>query len=126
LRVVFFFEPLHTHDFWALDYFPEAAQLPSERSAPGEDRLSRTLDVHEVRTVPVPADCRDGFGAAYWARPEAYTDPVVQDGMSWPALLPQAARERGSSLLARDLAPGEWDRRVRTGTCRARLRSGTA
>ena len=26
----------------------------------------------DVQTVPIPADCADGFGSAYWARPEAY------------------------------------------------------
>ena len=46
------------------------------------------LDVHDVRPVLVPADCVDGFGAAFWCRPEAYTDPAVQAGMSWLAQLP--------------------------------------
>ncbi len=110
-QVVFFFEPLHTHSFWALDYFPEARELPSEANPPGEAILGRMLQVREIRTVPVSADCEDGFGAAYWARPEAYTDPVVQAGMSWLALLPAAARKRGSTRLAADLESGTWDER---------------
>jgi SAM-dependent methyltransferase len=110
-QVVFFFEPLIAHGFWALDYFPEALELPSERNPPGEEVLTRTLALREVRTVMVPADCHDGFGAAYWSRPEAYTDPVVQAGMSWLALLPDAVRRRGSSRLAADLASGAWDQR---------------
>jgi SAM-dependent methyltransferase len=110
-QVVFFFEPLHAHGFWALDYFPEARELPSEADPPGEAVLARTLAVREIRTVLVPADCQDGFGAAYWARPEAYTDPVVQAGMSWLALLPDDARRRGSARLAADLASGVWRQR---------------
>jgi SAM-dependent methyltransferase len=110
-QVVFFFEPLHTHSFWALDYFPEALDLPTEREAPGEAVLARVLHLREIRTVLVPADCVDGFGTAYWARPEAYTDPVVQAGMSWLALLSEEARQRGSRQLADDLASGAWDRR---------------
>lgn len=109
-QVVFFFEPLHTHGFWALEYFPEAAAVPSERNAPGEEVIRRSLHVRDVRKVPVPADCIDGFGAAFWARPEAYADPTVQAGMSWLALLPAEVRERGAARLLADLASGEWDR----------------
>jgi hypothetical protein len=73
--------------------------------------LRRALDVREVRPVLVPRDCTDGFGAAFWARPEAYTDPEVQAGMSWLALLTPEARRRGSERLAADLASGAWDER---------------
>ena len=63
-QVVLFFEPLHTHDFWCLSYFPEAVDLPSERRAPGEAVLRAALDVRAVRpvldegktTAPVPRD----------------------------------------------------------------------
>lgn len=110
-QVVFFFEPLHTHGFWALDYFPEARELPSEVSPPDERLLRAHLEVREVRTLLVPHDCVDGFGAAFWSRPEAYLDPEVQAGMSWLALLPDEARTRGSQRLRDDLASGEWERR---------------
>ena len=110
-QVVFFFEPLRTHDFWALDYFPEALDVPSEQDPPGEDQVRRALRVREVRRVLVPHDCQDGFGAAFWARPEAYLDPEVQAGMSWLALLNPEARRRGSERLAADLTSGAWDRR---------------
>ncbi|HSP27146.1 MAG TPA: class I SAM-dependent methyltransferase [Ilumatobacteraceae bacterium] len=110
-QVVMYFEPLHTHDFWALDYFPEARDLPSERNPPGEQHLRETLDVRAIRTVLVPHDCTDGFGAAYWQRPEAYLDPTVQAGMSWLAFLTEDERKRGTNRLAADLDSGEWDRR---------------
>lgn len=110
-QVVFFFEPLESHGYWALDYFPGAVDLPFERDAPGEDDLRAALSVRDVRPVLVPADCRDGFGAAYWARPEAYLDPAVHAGMSWLALLPAAVVRRGTARLRRDLESGEWDRR---------------
>jgi SAM-dependent methyltransferase len=110
-QVVFFFEPLKSHGYWALEYFPEAVDLPTERAAPGEDDLRAALSVRDVRPVLVPADCRDGFGAAYWARPEAYLDPAVHAGMSWLALLPAAVVRRGTQRLRDDLDSGEWDRR---------------
>jgi SAM-dependent methyltransferase len=110
-QVVLFFEPLRTHEFWALDYFPAALELPTEIDPPGAELLASHLDVREVRTVPIPHDCQDGFGAAFWGRPEAYLDPRIQDGMSWIAMLPIADRERGTELLAAALDSGEWDRR---------------
>jgi SAM-dependent methyltransferase len=108
-QVVLFFEPLEVHQFWALDYFEEAKALPSEQNAPSERLLRALLPVREVQAVLVPRDCVDGFGAAYWARPEAYLDPAVQAGMSWMALLPAAALGRGTDRLRRDLASGAWD-----------------
>lgn len=110
-QIVFFFEALHTHHFWGLDYFPEALALPSETNPPDEQLLREHLDVHAVHEVLVTHDCLDGFGAAFWARPEAYLDRDVQDGMSWLALLPADVRERGTRQLEADLASGEWDRR---------------
>jgi len=61
--------------------------------------------------VPVPADCQDGFAGAYWNRPEAYLDPVVQEGMSCFAQLDAAIRERGMEQLRSDLESGAWDAR---------------
>jgi ubiquinone/menaquinone biosynthesis C-methylase UbiE len=110
-QVVFFFEPLQIHGYWALEYFPEALAVPSETRAPGEAVLREALRVLEVRRVLVPHDCTDGFGAAYWRRPEAYLDPQVQAGMSWLALLPADVREQGARRLAADLASGAWDAR---------------
>jgi SAM-dependent methyltransferase len=110
-QVVLYFEPLHTHGFWGVDYFPEAIEVPSERDAPGEGELRAALSVREIRPVLVPHDCVDGFGVAYYGRPEAYLRPEVQEGMSWLARLPPDVRRRGADRLAADLASGEWDRR---------------
>ena len=108
-QVVLFFEPSVVQQFWAVDYFEEARQLPSEQNAPDEHLLRALLAVREMQTLLVPRDCVDGFGAAYWARPEAYLDPAVQAGTSWMALLPPAVLQRGTANLRRDLASGAWD-----------------
>jgi len=71
--------------------------------------LRALLPVREVRTVLVPRDCVDGFGAAFWARPEAYLDPAVQAGTSWMALLPADVLARGTEHLRNDLESGAWD-----------------
>ena len=110
-QVVFFYESLRTHNFWGLDYFPAALELSVELDPPGERLLSQHLNVREIRPVLVPKDCHDGFGVAFWARPEAYLDPDVQAGMSWLAMLRPRDRQRGTERLRADLESGEWDRR---------------
>lgn len=110
-QVVFFFEPLETHRFWGLEYFEEARDLPFEKDAPGEELLRSCLNVRKVRPALVPIDCTDGFGTAFWARPERYLEPDIQNGMSWIACLPPDVRARGIAKLAKDLASGAWDRR---------------
>lgn len=110
-QVVVFFEPSQTQHFWALDYFPASADLPTTQDPPGERMLAEHLDLHEIRTVLVPRDCIDGFGVAFWARPDALLDPEIQAGMSWLAMLPAAERARGAARLRSDLDSGEWDRR---------------
>ena len=64
-----------------------------------------------METVPVPADCLDGFGGCFWNRPEAYLDDDVQEGMSCFAQLDPAVRARGTERLRADLASGAWDAR---------------
>lgn len=110
-QVVFFYEALRTHDFWALEYFPEALDLPQERHPPDEAFIAAHLDVREVVPVLVPHDCLDGFGAAFWGRPEGYLDAEVQAGMSWLALLSEDVRARGTQRLRDALASGSWDAR---------------
>lgn len=110
-QVVLFFESLETHTFWGLEYWPEAKALPTEIDPPGEALLRCCLEVGEVQPIMVPPDCMDGFGTAFWCRPEAYLEDDVQAGMSWLAMLPAAVRDRGTAHLRSDLADGTWERR---------------
>jgi SAM-dependent methyltransferase len=111
-QVIFFFEPSTSMDYWLVgDYCPEVLDLPSERNAPGTDAIAAVLDVRSVEPVPVPADCTDGFGGAYWNRPERYLDPEVQAGISSFAQLDAPLRERLTQRLRADLESGAWDAR---------------
>jgi hypothetical protein len=91
---------------WLADYFPEAFAFDRRRSPPLHD-VCVALDAIDVVPLPVPHDCRDGFGAAYWRRPDAYLDPTVRAGMS---MLAQTEHERGDGVerLRRDLSDGTW------------------
>jgi SAM-dependent methyltransferase len=110
-QVVLFFEARTTHAFWALEYFPSALQLPTEVDTPGEELIAENLQLRHVEPVLIPHDCHDGFGTAFWARPDAYLDPAVQAGMSWLAMLPEIDRQRGTARLRADLESGAWDDR---------------
>jgi SAM-dependent methyltransferase len=112
-QVIYLYEPVMISRFWPMDggYWPEAVRLPSERDAIGVEEVASVLDIGRVDATPIPIDCIDGFGAAFWGRPEAYLDPEVQQGMSWLAQLPPDVLARGSARLAADLQSGEWDRR---------------
>jgi SAM-dependent methyltransferase len=111
-QVIFLFEPSSFDKIWLYaEYFPEIANLPTERAAPSLERLAHLLPVTRVEPLLVPADCCDGFGGCYWNRPEAYLDPIVQAGVSGIAQLVPEVRRRGTERLRRDLEDGTWDER---------------
>lgn len=111
-RAVFFtWWPERMSEFWLLrEYLPAAAETDA-RMAHQVERLGELLGGEaEVRPVPVPHDCVDGFGAAFWRRPEAYLDPDVQAGMSlFQKTDPDALRD-GLARLADDVRSGAWHR----------------
>lgn len=100
--------------FWLIDYIPEV--LPVERARfPPLQQVTNLLaaDSTDVRVdvVAVPSDCTDGFGEAFYARPEAFLQPEVRAFTSGLVLTDQAAVQRGLDLLRQDLTSGEWDQR---------------
>ncbi len=95
--------------FWLLaDYLPAARQADAALAIP-MDRLLGLLSGPVVTPVPVPHDCADGFGAAFWRRPRAYLDPAVQAGMSLFAIADQGQLAPGLARLADDLDSGRWE-----------------
>jgi SAM-dependent methyltransferase len=94
--------------FWLVDYFPGLAALDGPIFEP-LDALRRLLGPIEVRPVPIPHDCVDGFLGAYWRRPEAYLDAGVRGAIS--SFTKLADVEPGLARLRRDLADGTWQRR---------------
>ena len=95
--------------FWLVeDYFPGLAALDRAIFEP-LDALRSLLGPIEVRPVPIPHDCVDGFLGAYWRRPEAYLDAAVRSAMS--AFSKLADAEPGLARLRQDPADGTWQRR---------------
>ncbi len=108
-RLVFFtWHPRPFASFWLLsEYLPEAARVDAAMAEPIRV-LTRLLRGAEVRPLPVPHDCTDGFAAAYWRRPEAYLDPAVRAGISVLAKTGEKALRAGLNRLADDLRTGRW------------------
>lgn len=98
-------------DFWLLrEYLPDAARINKALYVPIE-RLVELLGGAQVHTVPIPHDCTDGFGAAFWRRPEAYLDATVRAGISMLAYADEGALADGLGRLAADLRSERWQRR---------------
>jgi SAM-dependent methyltransferase len=108
-RAVFFTHDPDAEFGWLGDYFPDLAGETTSRYP----RLAEfdALGHVTVEPVPVPADCTDGFTAAYWRRPDAYLDEAVRANMSTFALLDERVVAHGVARLAHDLADGSWHRR---------------
>lgn len=123
--VIFTWDHAVTRNFWLLrDYLPAAAATDASLAVP-IDELTRLLPGRvTVTPVPVPADCADGFGAAYWRRPHAYLDPAVQAGMSMLALTPPEALAPGLRQLGADLRNGSWHSRYASLTRQTQLDVG--
>jgi SAM-dependent methyltransferase len=106
-QVVLTWDPRVTIDYWLVtDYLPEIGK--HEEGLDPIDSVLALLDVEAVEPVLVPADCTDGFLAAYWRRPEAYLDPHTRGAMSGIALLEPRVVDDAMRRLAHDVHTGAW------------------
>lgn len=95
--------------FWLNHWFPEVIAVEHTRF-PGLAHVAGVLGGSvETSVVPIALDCVDGFGEAYYGRPEAFLDPAVRLSTSAWGLADPAAVERGVERLRADLASGAWD-----------------
>jgi SAM-dependent methyltransferase len=106
--VILTWDPDHP-GFWLVqDYFPEILEI-DRIILPRLAEIERVLGPCEVRPVPVPADCSDGFLGAYWRRPEVYLDAGARGAISSFAKI--RTLDAGLDRLRADLADGTWQRR---------------
>lgn len=103
-------DPAALPRFWLANYLPELLHIQARRF-PGIDTIASLLGGAEIRTVPIPRDCTDGFEEAYYGRPEMFLDSGVRRGISaWSFVAPEA-NARFIRHLTADLESSAWDSR---------------
>ena len=109
--VVLTIDPEAEADMWLFrDYVPELVER-DRREFPAIEQIAAELNAStRVITLPVPADCSDGFLLSFWSRPEAVLDPGARAATSGFARMDKAREADAVATLARDLSSGAWDR----------------
>jgi SAM-dependent methyltransferase len=111
-QVVFTWAADAQSHYWFIDeYLPFVTDF--DDGYPTAPEIAAALPGSRIVELPIPADCTDGFFAAYWRRPEAYLDPGVRATISTFALglIDQALIDDGLARLAADLDSGAWHER---------------
>jgi len=97
--------------FWLADYAP-AVIATEARRYPAIERIVAGLGGSaRVVPLPIPLHCRDGFGEAYYGRPEMLLDPGARRANSAWSFLGEAETDAAVERLRADLASGAWDAR---------------
>lgn len=106
-RVVIFTWNPEAKGFWLVqNYFPEILEI-DRRIFPSLQTLGAVLGKIEVKSVPIPGDCIDGFLGAFWRRPEAYLNSDVRGSISTFGRISNVNAQCES--LKQDLETGAWD-----------------
>ena len=109
--VVMSIDPEFDGHFWLDDYAPEVLAVESGRFP----RIARIADAlggrAEVRTVPIPLDCTDGFNQAFYGRPEMLLEEGARTANSAWSFVERDVEQRFVAQLAADLESGRWDDR---------------
>jgi SAM-dependent methyltransferase len=104
-------DPDEVQAFWLNDYAPDVLSTEARRY-PSMDAIREALGTKiDIRAVPIPLDCRDGFNEAYYGRPEM----LLEDGArlscsAWSFVTPEVAGGYVEHLRT-ELADGRWDRK---------------
>ncbi|MFN8295609.1 MAG: class I SAM-dependent methyltransferase [Chitinophagales bacterium] len=121
------FDPDALDNFWNAHYFPELIEIEKARY-PTLDLIVNALGGNcEVKSIPIPLDCVDGFQEAFYGRPEAFLEKEVRKAQSAWSFLEDGMEDILVQRLSDDLASGEWDKKYRhyrtqpTFTCALRL-----
>lgn len=99
------------NEFWLTHYSPEIIAA-ERRRYPAIETIGNLIGAtYDVEKVAVPHDCPDGFGEAFYNRPERFLDPAVRKAQSGWGFVSTEDERRAVEHLQADLDSGEWDRR---------------
>ncbi|MGO3886174.1 MAG: class I SAM-dependent methyltransferase [Mycetocola sp.] len=109
--VVLTCDPEHLDRMWLAEYAPELIATEARRYPAITDIAAGLGGTVEVRHLPIPHDCTDGFSEAYFGRPEALLDPGARQANSAWSFVDASVAERFVRDLSADLDSGAWDAR---------------
>lgn len=96
--------------FWLHEYAPTVLDTEARRY-PSMERIAAGLGGTATRTtLPIPLNCVDGFGEAYYGRPEMLLDPGARLANSAWSFVDDGTADGYVSALRAALADGRWDR----------------
>jgi hypothetical protein len=102
-------DPDELDRFWLHDYTPEVISVEARRYPRIETIAAALGDRTEIIPVPIPLDCSDGFGEAYYGRPECLLDPAARRACSAWSFVEPSVEAGFVKELSRDLESGKWD-----------------
>jgi SAM-dependent methyltransferase len=106
--VVLTCDPTLLKKFWLYEYAPEAIDTEARRYPP-VDAITAALGGGQVTSLPIPLICTDGFGEAYYGRPERLLDSGARKANSAWSFVDPDVHQRFENDLGRDLSDGTWD-----------------
>ncbi len=96
--------------FWLDAYAPEVTAVEAGRYPPISTLVDLLGDA-KVISVPIPLNCSDGFGEAYYGRPEMLLDPGARLACSAWSFVDSTVESRFVAELSHDLETGAWDKK---------------
>ena len=97
--------------YWLADYVPELMAVERRRYPAVSAICSALGGTTDVRTVPIPIDCVDGFTEAFYARPGRFLDPAVRRAQSAWGFVSEEVQARFVDALGNDIASGAWEKK---------------
>jgi hypothetical protein len=95
--------------FWLNAYAPEVIATEARRYPPMASIAAALGGETTVQSVPIPLTCTDGFGEAYYGRPERLLEPGARLACSAWSFVDASVLDRFVETLSRDLSAGTWD-----------------
>ena len=109
--VIMTFDPVSLGEFWLAEYAPEMMERECGRM-PHLDQVADHLGGNvRIATLPIPADCADGFAEAYFGRPEAFLDARIRNSQSAWGFIDRHEEHRSVERLRASIEDGTWDHR---------------
>lgn len=102
-------DPAELDRFWLVSYAPAVIAVEARRYPPIETIAAILGETSTVTSVPIPLHCTDGFGEAYYGRPELLLDPGARLANSAWSFVDPTLGDRFAADLRRDLDSGLWD-----------------